>query len=166
MKRICLLIIFFLVMNGCAHVVSQDMRKQVDKGLTPAALFKTPEQYTGKTVILGGTIISAKNTDQGTYVEVLQKPLDYRGRPENTDISYGRFIIYHQEYLDAAIYSTGKDITAGGTILGTMLSPLGDIQYPYLLILAREIHLFGLRTFLPIQFSMGILSTFKPEKCN
>jgi len=147
-------------MNGCAHVVSQSMLEQVDKELSPAALFKTPEQYTDKTVILGGTIISAKNTDQGAYVEVLQKPLDYRGRPQDTDISYGRFIIYHQGYLDAAIYSTGKDITAAGTLLGTMLRPLGEIQYPYLLILAREIHLFGLRTFLPIQFSIGIFSTF------
>ena len=53
----------------------------------------------------------------------------------------------------------GKDITAAGTVLGTILRPLGEIQYPYLLILAREIHLFGLRTFLPIQFSLGILST-------
>ena len=160
MKRIRLLIIILFIMNGCAHVVSQDMREQVDKELSPAALFKTPEQHTGKTVILGGTIISAKNTDQGTYIEVLQKPLDYRGRPEDTDISYGRFIIYHQEYLDAAIYSTGKDITAAGTVLGTVLRPLGEIEYPYLLIMAREIHLFGLRTFLPIQFSIGILSTF------
>jgi len=160
MKRMLLLIIFLFILNGCAHVVSQEMRGQVDKEISPAALFKTPEQYTGKTVILGGTIISAKNTEQGTYVEVLQKPLDYRGRPEDTDISYGRFIIYHQEYLDAAIYSAGKDITAAGTVLGTILRPLGEIQYPYLLILAREIHLFGLRTFLPIQFSLGILSTF------
>jgi outer membrane lipoprotein len=160
MKKIRLLIIILFIMNGCAHVVSQGMREQVDKEITPAALFKTPEQYTGKTVLLGGTIISAKNTDQGTYVEVLQKPLDYRGRPEDTDISYGRFIIYHQEYLDTAIYSTGKDITAAGTLLGTMLRPLGEIQYPYLLIMAKEIHLFGLRAFLPIQFSIGIFSTF------
>jgi outer membrane lipoprotein len=160
MKRISILIIMFFIMNGCAHVVSKDMLDKIDKELSPAALFKTPEQYTGKTVILGGTIISAKNTDQGTYVEVLQKPLDYRGRPEDTDVSYGRFIIYHQEYLDAAIYSTGKDITVAGTVLGTMLHPLGEMQYPYLLIMAREIHLFGLRTFLPKQFSIGILSTF------
>lgn len=154
------MIIILFIVNGCAHVVSKDMLEQVDKELSPADLFKTPEQYTGKTVMLGGTIISAKNTDQGTYVEVLQKPLDYRGQPQDTDISYGRFIIYHQEYLDAAIYSTGKDITAAGTLLGTMLRPFGEIQYPYLLIMAREIHLFGLRTFLPKQFSIGILSTF------
>ena len=160
MKRIHLLIIILLIVNGCAHVVSQDMRERVDKELTPAALFKSPELYTGKTVILGGTIISAKNTDKGTYVEVLQKPLDYRGRPEDTDISYGRFIIYHEEYLDAAIYSAGKDVTAAGNVMGTMLRPLGEIQYPYLLIMAREIHLFGLRSFLPIQFSIGIFSTF------
>ena len=66
MKRIRLLIIILFIVNGCAHVgVSQEMREQVDKELSPAALFKTPEQYTGETVILGGTIISAKNTDQG-----------------------------------------------------------------------------------------------------
>jgi outer membrane lipoprotein len=160
MKKLSLLFLILCLMAGCAHIISQNVREQVDSSLTPDVLFKTPELYKGKMVILGGTIISAKNTEKGTYIEVLQKPLDYRGRPEETDVSYGRFIVFHEEYLDAAIYLPDKDITIAGTLLGTMLRPLGEIDYPYLLIRAQEIHLFGLRSLLPIQFSIGVFSSF------
>jgi len=153
---------FFIVflISGCAHVISQELREQTDKELTAEMLFKNPEAYKGRTVILGGIIISTQNSDKGTHVEVLQTPLDYRGRPEDTDFSYGRFIIFYEEYLDAAIFSKGKAITVGGKILGKTTRPLGEIQYTYPLILAKEIHLFGQESTFPLYFSIGVFSGF------
>lgn len=160
MKRLFILLIILSLLGSCAHVVSQHIMEQIDKELKPGVLFKDPHAYKGKTVLLGGIIISLKNTDEGTYIEVLQKPLDYRGRPEDADITYGRFIIFYEGYLDSAIYSIGKEITVAGEVLGKTIRPLGEIQYQYLLLKSKEIHLFKPRHPLPIRFSIGIWTTF------
>jgi outer membrane lipoprotein len=160
MRKIILIMLTAYFLNGCAHVISQELREKADRKVTPEILFHDPAAYKGKLVILGGNIVGARNTEEGTYVEVLQKPLDYRGRPQETDISCGRFIIFHEKYLDAAIYSSGKEITAAGTVVGITVRPLDEIQYPYLLIKAHELHLFDPRDYFPIGFSIGIFSSF------
>ena len=119
-------------------------------------LFKNPEAHEGKTVILGGIVVSTHNTDKGTYVEVLQTPLDSRGRPKDTDYSYGRFIFFYEEYLDAAIFSKGKAVTVGGKIFGTTTRPLGDIDYTYPLVYAREVHIISPKSTSPVFFSIGV----------
>ncbi|MEW6215125.1 MAG: Slp family lipoprotein [Nitrospirota bacterium] len=159
MKRVFLLLIIILLISGCAHAISQEVRHQSVE-LSPEVILKDPDTYKGKMVRLGGMIISSKNTDEGTYIEVLQKPLDYRGRPEDTDISFGRFLILYEGYLDTAIYSMGKDVTVAGEVLGRQIRPIGEIQYPYLLLKSKEIKLFEPRYGLPIRFSIGIWTTF------
>lgn len=160
MRQVFLILVIILLMSGCAHVISQELREQSDEGLTAERLFKNPEAYKGKTVILGGIIISTHNTDEGSYVEVLQTPLGSRGRPEDTDFSYGRFLFFYGEYLDSAIFSKGKAITVGGKVLGKTSRPLGEIQYTYPLIHAQEVHLFGPKRNLPIFFTIGVYSGF------
>lgn len=160
MRKVILIFVIVFLLSGCAHVISQELREQTDKELTAEMLFKNPEAYKGSTVILGGIIISTQNIDQGTYVEVLQTPLDYRGRPKDTDFSYGRFIIFYEEYLDTVVFSKGKAITVGGKVMGKTTRPIGEIQYTYTLIYAKEIHLFGQESNLPIYFSIGVYSDF------
>lgn len=159
MKKL-LLILAIASLLGCAHVISKELREKVDKELTPITLFKEPEACKGKTVILGGVIVSSLNTDEGTYIEVLQKPLNYRGKPEDSDISHGRFIIFHEAYLDTAIYSGGKEITVAGEVIGKRLRPLGEIQYQYPLIKSKELHLFEPAYGIPIRFGIEIWKTF------
>ncbi len=160
MKRFLFLTLVITSLFGCAHVISQELRGRVDRELTPMALFKDPDAYKGKTVMLGGVIVSSINTDEGTYIEVLQKPLDYRGRPEDADISHGRFIVFYEGYLDTAIYSRGREMTVAGEVIGKRLRPLGEIQYPYPLIKSRELHLFEPPYGIPIRFWIEIWKTF------
>jgi outer membrane lipoprotein len=160
MGRISLILALVFFMSGCAHVISQQLREQADKELTAEMLFKNPEAYKGKVVILGGIIVSTHNREKGTYVEVLQTPLDNRGRPEDTDFSYGRFIFVYDEYLDSAIFLKGKSITVGGKVIGKTTRPLGEIEYTYPLIYAREVHLFGQKSDFPLFFSIGVYSGF------
>jgi outer membrane lipoprotein len=160
MRIISPILVIVFLMSGCAHVISQELRKQTDKELTAEMLFKNPEAYKGKTVILGGIIINTHNTDQGSSIEVLQTPLDYSGRPEDTDFSCGRFIFFYGEYLDSAIFSKGKAITVGGKVFGKTTRPLGEIEYTYPLIHAREVHLFGPKSTIPVYFSIGVYSGF------
>jgi hypothetical protein len=62
-------------------------RDRAEPGLDTELFFADPEAYSGKTVILGDVISSSRNAQDGTYIKVLQKPLDYRGIPEDTDVS-------------------------------------------------------------------------------
>lgn len=127
MKRFILtflfLLLFAILLPGCAHVVSKESRDKVDMGISPIDVLKDPDMYKGKFVILGGIIASSINTEEGTYIEMVQKPLDYRGRPEDTDILLGRFLILYEDYLDTAIYSRGREVTVVGEVVGKRIRP-------------------------------------------
>jgi len=148
-----------LIIAGCAHVVPKEKR-QLAEEIPAYSLFKDPDSYKGRLIIIGGNIISAVNTEEGTYIEVLQKSLDYRGKPEETDISAGRFIIFYEGYLDTAIYSRGREITVFGKVIGKRIRTLGEILYPYLMIEGKELYLFELRRDIPIRFGIEIWKTF------
>jgi outer membrane lipoprotein len=66
----------------------------------------------------------------------------------------------YEEFLDSAIYAAGKEITAAGEGLGKRIHPLGEMQYPYVLIKGKELNLFERRSYLPVRFFIGIWSTF------
>jgi outer membrane lipoprotein len=74
-------------------------------------------------------------------IEVLQKPADTRGKPKDVDESEGRFLALYPGYLDVAIYNGGRKVTVAGEIQGKKIQRLGEIDYTYPLISAKEIHL-------------------------
>jgi len=158
--KIVWVILSVLLFLGCAHVMPEEVRARVDKTLTPEELFRDPEAHKGAVVLLGGMIVSSKNANEGTYLEVLQKPLDRRGRPRDVDESLGRFIVLYPGYLDSAIYSPGKSISVAGEVLGVEKRPLGDIEYRYVLLKSIELKLVDLATRIPMRFSIGVGATF------
>lgn len=164
MKISSLIIPLFLIsalLLGCAHVVPVETRETVDPSITPETLFEDAALYRGKTVMLGGVIVSSKNTEGGTYLEVLERPLDSRGMPRNVDISRGRFLVISEKYLDTAIFSRGREITVVGDVMGVERRPLGEMEYSYPLIKSTEVYLFKPRHGrIPIRFGIGIWSTF------
>ncbi|MEW6570667.1 MAG: Slp family lipoprotein [Nitrospirota bacterium] len=147
-------------LTGCAHVISEEMRAKIDKEFYAADLFKDPDAHKGKLVMLGGVIISAKNTEEGVYLEVLQTPLDFRGIPRDIDSSYGRFIVFFEGYLDTAVYSRGRKITVAGEVIGKKIRPLDEIEYTYPLLKSRELHLLRPGLSIPIGIGIGIVGTF------
>lgn len=58
MWKISLIVLIMALLSGCGHVVSKELRETADKDLTTAALFKDPDAYKGKIVMLGGIIAS------------------------------------------------------------------------------------------------------------
>jgi outer membrane lipoprotein len=142
-------------------VVSPGLRDKVDKSAVPSLLFTDPDAFRGKIIILGGIIVDAKNTKNGTVIEVVQKPLDSRGRPLHSDRSLGRFIILYEGFLDTAIYSPDRAVTVGGEVMGKKIRPLDEIEYSYPLIKSRELYLLkpGYRSF-PIRFGIGLWHSF------
>ncbi|RKY84742.1 hypothetical protein DRQ11_11135 [candidate division KSB1 bacterium] len=131
----------FVSFTGCAPVISKPLREQVAKGLTLSEVLKSPEVYKGKIILWSGVIINSVNLKEGTMIEVLQKPADRQGKPKDVDQSEGRFLVLYPDYLDVAIYRRGRKVTVAGEIQGKRIQPLGEIDYIYPLISAKEIHL-------------------------
>jgi len=130
-----------LLLAGCAHVISKETLKEVDRSATFAQVVKAPDAYVGKTVLFGGEIIETKNFADKSQIVVLQHPLDSRDRPVAGDVSEGRFIILTSGFLDPAIYSPGRQITVAGRVVGNEKHPLGEIEYTYPVIEKQGLYL-------------------------
>lgn len=136
-----IILLAMLFVMGCAPVISKPVRDQVDKNLTFREVFKDPEAHKGSVVVWAGVIIDAKNTQEGTLIEILQKPADFFGAPEEADRTEGRFLVLYPSYLDVAVYNKGREVTVGGEVEGKRIMPLGEIQYTYPVVIAKEIYL-------------------------
>ena len=130
-----------LAFSGCASIISKQLREQVAKELTLLVVLKDLDAYKGKTVLWSGVIISSVNLKEGTMIEVLQNPADTKGKPKDVDESDGRFLALYHGYLDVAIYNGGRKVTVAGEVQGKKIQRLGEIDYTYPLISAKEIHL-------------------------
>jgi outer membrane lipoprotein len=137
-----LILLLALLLPGCAHVISKDLRAQADLTLTFQEVAPDPEVYLGKIVLWGGEIIQALNQgDRTTLIEVLERPLNWMEEPKVTDPSEGRFLILVETHLDPSIYRQGRKITVAGEILGEKTRPLGEMEYRYPLLLSRQSYL-------------------------
>lgn len=133
---------FVLLLSGCAHVISKDLRTKADPSLTLSQVRQDPEAFKGKIVLWGGEIIETLNLrDATTQIEVYQKPLGWRGEPRGVLTSEGRFLVLADQSLDPYLFRSGRRITVAGEILGTKVKPLGEMDYRYPLIASKQIHL-------------------------
>ncbi len=141
MKRLVYLLGVSLFMQGCTYAISPDLARQADKTISFESLERDPESYKGKLVILGGIITQTTPLKQGTLIEVLQKPLDYWGKPQRTDLTGGKFLVHYTSYLDPLIYAPEREITVAAEIEGLRSKALGDVEYSYPVVLSRELKL-------------------------
>ena len=141
MKRIAFPIIAALFFQGCSFAISSDLARQADKTIPFESLERDPEPYKGRLVILGGIVTQITPLKQGTLIEVLQKPLDYWGKPQRTDATGGKFLVHYASYLDPLVYAPGREITVAAEVEGLRSKALGDVEYSYPVVLSRELKL-------------------------
>jgi outer membrane lipoprotein len=156
MKKVLVLLVVMSFIGSCSHVISKASRELVDESVSDKALFANPDAYVGRTVLLGGFIVKPTHTNEGTVIEVVQNPLDYRGRPVNRDRSYGRFMILAEDFIDTSIFSPGRIVSMAGEVLGTKTQPLGEMDYPYLLVRSRELRIIPHQKRFPVHIGIGI----------
>jgi len=132
---------------SCGPVISKNVMSYVDPSISFQDLIKNPEKFKGKTVVLGGRIINTSVKPEETWMEILQQPLGSRQNPEDTDVSYGRFLVKFTDYRDPAVYSPGRSITVAGEVLGRQVRPLGQIEYTYPVLLSREAYLWKIESY-------------------
>ena len=137
-----LLLFLTVLLSGCAHVISRDLRDKADSTLTFKQVLQDPNAYIDKFALWGGEIIQTINQKDGTtLIEVFQRPLGWREEPKLTQPSEGRFLALAEKYLDPYLFRRGRKVTVAGKILGAKMRPLGEMDYRYPLLLGEQIYL-------------------------
>lgn len=141
MNKITIALGLSLLVQGCTYAISPEVVEQADKTLTFRQLQADPDTFKGKIIILGGTIAQTSNTPQGTIIEIVEKPLDYWGKPKRTNKTGGNFLAVHPGYLDPLVYAPGREITVAAEIEGTRSKALGEREYSYPVVVVKELKL-------------------------
>jgi outer membrane lipoprotein len=136
-----------VVLNGCSSTRERSDRKEGYEKIPFSEILRSPEQYRGRVVRLGGVIVDVENREEGSALEILEKPLNWRGRPAPGDVSGGRFMAVFGKFLDKEIYRPNRPITVVGEIIGAETAPIGEMEYDYPLLSGREIHLWEEKSF-------------------
>jgi len=130
-----------LAVCGCSHVLSSDIRQEVDATVTFSDLQNAPDAFRGRTVLLGGVIVATENGEDGTLMEVYQTEMNTVGEPVRVDQSGGRFLAFYGGFLDGEIYRKGRKVTMAGVVQGAKMKRLGELSYRYPYLMVRELHL-------------------------
>jgi len=131
---------FLMIALGCATVISKEIRDEAST-LRMVEVRGDPQAYQGQAVIWAGVIIATTNLKDETVIEILHKPSDLQGKPKDVDLTQGRFLAVSKGYLDAAVYTQGRQVTVAGEITGTRVLLVGEYEYTYPVISMKEIHL-------------------------
>ena len=129
-----------LLLAGCAQLPTFDTR-DVDRSLLPTQVSASIKTHRGQLVMWGGSILSGKNLQNTTRLEVLAYPLDSDGWPERDQKPLGRFILEQQGYLETADYAKGRVITVVGRVIGLEHGKVDESAYDFPLIQVRQLHL-------------------------
>ncbi|UCF73572.1 MAG: Slp family lipoprotein [Deltaproteobacteria bacterium] len=141
MRGILIVATTVLCFSGCAHVISKEVRQEVNTEIAFSELRETTQAYQGEVVLLGGVIVKTVNKKDGTLLEVYQTEIDRRGKPIQLDVSGGRFLAYYKGFLDSELYRKGRRVTIAGIVQGEQTLRLGELDYRYPYLVVRDIHL-------------------------
>jgi outer membrane lipoprotein len=154
--RLFIMIVLTAFLAACTQAIPKESLNKVDPNLSFQMLIKDPESYQGKNILVGGQILAVNVREGESWVEVLQKPLDWQHRPKDTDESAGRLLVRFQGFLDPAIYTAGKKITVVGEVQGKKVQPLKEMDYAYPVLIPREHHLWKPEDSSSPRFHFGI----------
>lgn len=86
----------------------------------------------------GGEVINIENKEEGTFIEVLAKPLTKSGEPRSDKNSVGRFIAFSNDFMDPEDIKKGSYISVYGQITGYRNQKINEYDYRYPLVTIEE----------------------------
>ncbi len=127
-------LILFLLTSCGPKIIPDEFEAKIDKSLSFEMIIQNPEPHIGKRILVGGEIIETHVYQDGSEIEILQKPLDSGRVPRFTDKSLGRFFLRHTTFLDPEIYKSGRRITVVGVVQGSKARQIAQAirTYPIL----------------------------------
>lgn len=132
---IAMIAIFVLFGGACnrVDVVPDRLEERVDRDLRYSDIKNNPQAHQGKLMLAGGKVLSAKRTQEGTWIEVLQIPLSEDLIPTGRDVeSKGRFVVIDSggdQISDPAVFDDEKKrVTVVGEVLGMTTIQIDEVQ--------------------------------------
>lgn len=136
--------IVVVILAACSSgppVVPDDLRSQIDSSASFRDIQASPHQFQGRTVLLGGEVLSAKRTQEGIEFEILQLPVTADDPPaERLSESQGRFLATDRRPVDPASFPPGTRVTLVGEVRGDEERRLDDSNYNYPTLDVKHLH--------------------------
>ncbi len=108
--------------------------------VTPMSLSQSGDQSVkGQGFTWGGSVLSLKNLEEHTLVEVMAYPLDASGQPDTGATPLGRFLADYPGFLEPMEFPSGQLVTVTGPLLGYKDGKVGEAKYRYPALQADQI---------------------------
>ena len=127
-----------MLFSGCASNIPEQIRSAPPGSPGIEEVRSDIDHYLGREVRWGGEIVSVKNFESRTQVEVVARNLSSSGRPKTNAHSAGRFLGNIPGFLDPAIYTEKQQITVFGTVAGSRTYSIGEYAYQYPVVNVRS----------------------------
>lgn len=150
--------ILSMFLAGCAHVMSAENLKLVDRSIGYGELNAHADTLVGKTVLVGGIIETVRSSGDVTMLEVSELELFKNEVPNEDSPAGGRFLAISTELIDPASYRLGKLVTIIGEVKGRQVMKIDDTDRSYPLIAVKE-----LRLFRPSEQSSDIVNPYQNQ---
>ncbi len=137
---------FFIILfiSACATAGLETSR--VNKSLTISMAVDTFDNMKGQYALWGGTILSGKNLEKTTELEILAYPLDDYAEPIKDTRSLGRFILVKQGYLELGEYSQGRQVSVVGKLIAKREGKVGESRYIYPVLEVQQLKIWPVET--------------------
>jgi len=131
MKRMMMGLVLLTALGGCASRIPPQIREAPANSPTEQVVRGHVQQFVGTPVRWGGSIGAVENRAAETWVEIVSRPLQGNGRPEEELDSSGRFLARYTGFLDPMIFTKGRLITVTGKVEGEEQRPIGKFVYSF-----------------------------------
>jgi outer membrane lipoprotein len=144
LSRFAISMLALAIVSGCSSgraVIPEEFESRIDQSVSFQEIHSAPTSYSGRMVLLGGEILSAKRMSNGIQFEVLQLPVSGDDPPaEQRTESQGRFLATHRGGIDPAAVPPGTRVTLVGEVTGETVQQLDDSEYRYPTIEVKHVH--------------------------
>jgi outer membrane lipoprotein len=135
-----------MLLTACSSHIPAEIKQAVEDAPDIQKIHLDPNQYIGRKVRWGGTILQIENKQDTSWLSIVGFPLNSYGRPLQSGESTGRFIAIIDEFLEPKIYTSDRQITFGGTFVKTESRKVGEFSYDYPVIKVEHYYLWPVVT--------------------
>jgi outer membrane lipoprotein len=130
-----------LSLGACQSTVPIEIREPPPDSPLLTQVRENVRAFEAVRVRWGGTIVSIKNRENDTLIEVLGKELGSDGEPVAADDILGRFMVRVEGFLDPAIYRPSRDVTVYGSLEKPIEGTVGDRPYTFPVVRSQTLYL-------------------------
>ncbi len=141
MIKVLLISTLTLLMMSCSSVP-----KSIDGEFKPVSLSQAKDSNMPMKVRWGGVVARVENQSDQSIIEVVAKPLSHAARPQEGDVSGGRFLAVVPQFIDPVIYEQGREVTFVGELIETIEGKIGETKYIYPVLKVSGHHLWKKRS--------------------